>query len=169
MQTYRSRPTLLAAVERPAVLIHNRFIYERKNTMSKKYNLFISHSWTYSDVYDKLVALLEKDNSFQFSNYSVPKNDPVHTDGTDKQLYEAIKEQVSHTSVVLILAGVYSTYSKWINKEIKIAQEEFSSPKPIIAIQPWGAERTSTTVKDAANKIVSWNSKSIIDAIKELG
>ena len=137
--------------------------------MSKNYHLFISHSWDYSTTYDGLIALLDADLSFSYSNYSVPKDDPVHTNGTDKQLYEAIKEQVSHASVVLILAGVYSTYSKWINKEIKIAQTEFVVPKPIIAVQPWGAERTSTVVKNAANKIVGWTSKSVIDAIKELG
>jgi len=137
--------------------------------MSKTYHLFISHSWAYSDAYEKLVALLDKDENFIYKNYSVPKDDPVHTKGTDKELYDAIKEQISHASVVLILAGVYSSYSKWIDKEIKIAQTEFEEEKPIIAIEPWGAEKTSKKVKEAANQIVKWNSKSIIDAIKELG
>ena len=137
--------------------------------MRKTYHIFISHSWAYSDAYEKMVALLDKDGSFSYSNYSVPKDDPIHTNGTDKELYTAIKEKISHASVVLILAGVYSSYSKWIDKEIKIALEEFTTAKPIIAIQPWGAEKTSKKVKDAADKIVGWNSKSIIDAIKELG
>ena len=137
--------------------------------MSKTYNLFISHSWNYSDAYEKLLNLLDKDTSFSYKNYSVPKDDPVHTNGTDKELYEAIKEQMSHASVVLIMAGVYSTYSKWINKEIEIAQTEFSNPKPIIAVEPWGSEKTSVKVKDAADKIVRWNSSSIINAIKDLG
>lgn len=82
--------------------------------------------------------------------------------------YDAIKEQISHASVVLILAGVYSSYSKWIDKEITIAQTEFNSPKKIIAIEPWGAQKTSTKVKNAADSIVGWNSKSVIDAIKNL-
>lgn len=137
--------------------------------MSKIYNLFISHSWTYSDAYEKLLNLLNKDANFSYKNYSVPKNDPIHNVGTDKELYAAIKTQITQASVVLILAGVYSTYSKWINKEIKIAKTEFWTPKPIIAIEPWGAERTSKVVKDAADKIVGWNSSSIINAIKELG
>lgn len=55
--------------------------------MSKTYNLFISHSWAYSDTYDGLLRLLNKDYTFNYANYSVPKNDPVHTNGTDKQLY----------------------------------------------------------------------------------
>lgn len=137
--------------------------------MAKTYNLFISHSWTYSDAYEKLIGLLDKDSNFSYKNYSVPKDDPIHTKGTDKELYQAIKNQMSSCSVVLILAGVYASYSKWINKEIKIAQEEFSTPKKIIAIEPWGSEKTSTVVKDAADKIVKWNSSSVISAIKELG
>lgn len=136
--------------------------------MGKTYNLFISHSWAYSDAYEKLINLLNKDSTFTYKNYSVPKDDPIHTNGTDSELYDAIKEQISHASVVLILAGVYSSYSKWIDKEITIAQTEFNSPKKIIAIEPWGAQKTSTKVKNAADSIVGWNSKSVIDAIKNL-
>ena len=137
--------------------------------MSKTYHLFISHSWTYSDAYEKLLNLLNKDAYFSYTNYSVPQDDPIHSAGTDKELYAAIKAQIAQASVVLILAGVYSTYSKWINKEIQIAKSEFMIPKSIIAIEPWGSERTSKVVKDAADKVVGWNSSSIINAIKELG
>lgn len=136
--------------------------------MGKTYNLFISHSWAYTDAYEKLIQLLDKDPNFSYKNYSVPKNDPVHNAKTDRELYEAIKRQVSPSSIVIILAGVYSTYSKWINKEITIAKKEFIIPKPIIAVEPWASERTSKIVKDNADKIVKWNSKSIIAAIQEL-
>jgi hypothetical protein len=71
-------------------------------------------------------------------------------------------------SVILILAGVYASYSKWIDKEIQIAQNEFSSVKPIIAIRPRGSQRISTKVTDAADKIVGWNTESIVSAIREL-
>lgn len=136
--------------------------------MGKNHNLFISHSWAYSDAYEKLTQLLDKDSNFSYRDYSVPKNDPIHNAKTDQELYEAIKNQVSQSHVVIILAGVYSTYSKWINKEITIAKKEFNNPKPIIAVEPWGSERTSKTVKDNADIIVKWNSKSLIAAIKEL-
>lgn len=129
------------------------------------YNLFISHSWAYSDAYEKLTELLSDANYFSYNNYSVPKNDPIHNAQNQAELYEAIKKQISPSQVVLILAGVYATYSKWIDKEIKIAKSEFSLPKPIIAIQPWGAERTSQKVKDNADRIVGWNTSSIVTAI----
>lgn len=128
------------------------------------YRLFISHSWTYSDQYERLVQILNN-NGFYFYDHSVPKNDPVHTNGTQKQLREAITNHIRGTQCVLILAGVYSSYSKWINEEIQIAQ---SMGKPIIAIEPWGAERTSAVVKFAANRIVGWNGPSIIRAIQSL-
>jgi hypothetical protein len=64
------------------------------------------------------------------------------------------------------LAGVYSTYSKWINEEIVIAKKY---GKPIIAIEPWASEKTSKTVKDNADKTVKWQSSSIIQAIKKVG
>lgn len=129
------------------------------------YNLFISHSWTYSDAYENLTSLLDNMNYFTYKNYSVPKNDPIHNARNDRELYEAIEEQIKHASVVLILAGVYSSYSKWIDKEIEIAQ---NLDKPILAIEPWGAEKTSLKVKDSADKIVKWNGDSIVRAIREV-
>ncbi len=127
------------------------------------YNLFISHSWTYSDAYDKLVNLLDDAENFSYKNYSVPKNDPIHHAPYDYQLKAAIKNQMQHASCVLILAGVYSTYSKWINIEIQLAKE---MGKTIIAIEPRGAERTSLVVKQAADKVVGWNTKSIVNTIR---
>lgn len=136
--------------------------------MVKTFNLFISHSWAHTDAYEKIINLLNKDPYFSYKNFSVPKNDPIHTSGNDKELYEAIKRKISPCHGIIILAGVYSSYSKWIDKEIIICKNEFAIEKKIIAVEPWGSERTSKIVKDNADIIVSWNSKSIIKAIREL-
>lgn len=133
--------------------------------MSKNHHLFISHSWAYSDAYDKLTLMLRDKPYFSYSDYSVPKSDPIHTRGTDAELYAAIERKIIPCNVVIILAGVYSTYSKWINKEIRIAK---GNRKKILAIQPWGAEKTSKVVKDSADMIVKWNTDSIVAAIREL-
>ena len=134
----------------------------------RTHNLFISHSWTYGDAYSKLVSLLTNRPYFQYKDYSVPKDDPIHDARTDHQLYEAIKRQITPCGVVLILAGVYSTYSKWIDKEIHICKNEFETPKPIVAIEPWASEKTSRLVKNSANRIVKWRADSIVDAIRDL-
>lgn len=54
------------------------------------YNIFISHSWTHSDAYEKLINLLNSTNNFSYKNYSVPKNDPIHNAKYDYQLKAAI-------------------------------------------------------------------------------
>ncbi len=134
----------------------------------KTYNLFISHSWAYSDSYERLESLLRNKNYFNFNDYSVPKDDPIHTRGTDKELREAILQKMRPCSAVLILAGVYATYSKWIKHEIWIAKRSFNISKPIIAIEPWGSEKTSSIVKESADLIVGWNTESVVSAIREL-
>lgn len=132
------------------------------------YHLFISHSWSYSDAYEKLISLLNSKDHFRFRNYSVSRDNPIHFAGTDKQLSQAIQNQMAHCSVVLILAGLYATHSRWINIEIDLAKSSFNLPKPIIAIEPWGSEKTSVRVKLAADRIVRWNTESIIGAIRGL-
>ena len=130
----------------------------------KTYRLFISHSWAYGDAYDKLVSFFAEHSNFSWVDYSIPKDDPVHDANNDKQLYDAIKYKIQLVNCVVILAGVYSTYSKWINKEIEISKSVFS--KPLIGVEPWASEKTSKVVKDNADEIVKWQSSSIVSAIR---
>ncbi|MCY4174463.1 MAG: TIR domain-containing protein [Cyanobacteria bacterium MAG CAR3_bin_5] len=138
--------------------------------MTRTYNLFISYSWKHEGHYHGLENLLK---SFGFNNYSVPKDDPIHNAGNDTQLQQAIKNQISPCSAVIVLAGVYATYSKWINKEIDLAKGGlakggFIKPKPVISVRPWSNRRISQTVRDAADRLVGWNTQSVIGAIKKV-
>ncbi len=133
------------------------------------FNLFISHSWRHGDTYDRLINLLRQRSYFDFKDYSVPKDDPIHNAPTSSQLREAIKDRMRTCGVVLIMCGVYATYSKWINEEMDLTKNGFSRPKPIIGIKPRGYERLSTVVQEAADELVGWNTESIIDAIRKLG
>jgi len=82
-----------------------------------------------------------------------------------KALYQAIKTQMTFCHIVLLMGGVYATYSRWIDREIQCATQDLD--KPVIGIRPWGNDRISTTVQDAALTIVNWNSASIVAAIRE--
>jgi len=130
----------------------------------KRYRLFISHSWTYGDAYKRLVDFFNEHPNFLWHDYSVPKDDPIHNENNDTQLYNAIKEKISPVNCVVMLAGVYSTYSKWIKKEIQISKGDYS--KPIIAVEPWASEKTSKIVKENADEVVKWQSASIVSAIR---
>ena len=134
----------------------------------RTYNLFISHSWHYEDSYTQLIELLDNASYFDYRNFSVPKDNSIKIHNSryyETELRNKIAEKMKPCSVILILAGVYATYSKYINIEIEVAKE---LGKSIIAIEPWGSERTSLTVKINSNKIVKWNTNSIVNAIKEV-
>ena len=130
-------------------------------------HIFISHSWAYDKSYTGLISLLEGRGYFKFKDYSVPKDDPIHIkSGADyeKVLKERIKDQMRSCQAVLIIAGVYATYSDSIKLEIEAAQE---LGKPIIAIRPFGASRISSLAEQAADMVVGWNADSIVAALRE--
>lgn len=134
----------------------------------KTHHLFISHSWAHSNAYNSLLALLNRRSYFRFNDYSVPRDDPIHNARSVKALRVAIRQQMAPCGVVLILAGVYATYSKWIDEEISLARKGFNIPKPIVAIRPRGNLRVSKPVKEAADLVVGWNKDSIVAAIRSV-
>jgi len=129
----------------------------------KTYRIFISHAWTYSDEYDRLVDMLNKAPYFYWQNYSVPAYDPLHTK-TKRELEQSLYNQIRPTNIVIVLAGMYVPYREWIEKEIDIATE---MKKPIIGVVPWGGERIPLRVQNAVNEMVRWNTSSIVDAIRK--
>ena len=126
------------------------------------YNLFISHAWKYNNEYYNLVDLLNVAPYFYWKNYSVPEHDALDTT-TNKELDDALHNQIRPCSAVLIIAGMYYNYRKWIQREIKIANEY---NKPIIVIRPRGQERMPAELTSSEYHQVNWNTDSIISAIR---
>ncbi|MBT9548988.1 MAG: TIR domain-containing protein [Candidatus Sericytochromatia bacterium] len=121
-----------------------------------------NYSWKYEDEYNKIIEFLQNAPNFTYRNYSVPLDDPLQTK-TDKQLRDSLHNQIKPVNIVIVLAGMYVAYSKWIQAEIEIAQ---SYNKPIIGIRPWGGQVTPTAVSSAAKTVVAWQTSSIVDAIR---
>ncbi|HVN96115.1 MAG TPA: TIR domain-containing protein [Syntrophorhabdaceae bacterium] len=132
------------------------------------YKLFISHSWTYADAYERLIDLLNGAAGFSYKIYAVARDDPVHGALDQDRLYEAIRKQIARSQVVVLLAGVDASYDKWTDKEIEIAKREFAAQRPIIAIEAWDPDKTSQAVRCNADRLVTWNADSVVLAIKEL-
>lgn len=134
-------------------------------------NVFISHSWSYSDHYEKLSewifrgAWLYDQIPIDYRDYSVPKNDPIHNAPTAQALKDAIYQHIASSDVVVIPTGMYANYSDWIQKEIDGADQH---KRPILAVDPWGQESASSVVKDAAAECVGWNKNSVVSAIWRL-
>ena len=53
-------------------------------------------------------------------------------------------------------------------RRLKLQRKNFVPQKSIIAIEPWGSERTSLVVKENADRVVKWNTESVVFAIREL-
>lgn len=138
---------------------------------TRQIHVFVSHSWSYSNHYNTLSDWIFNKNwsvgqaSLDFRDFSVPRNDPIHNANNDTQLRQALYNQISRSHVIVIPTGMYAAYSKWIQKEIDGA---IGYGKPILAVHPWGAQRTSADVVAAATKIVGWNAEPVVKAIWEL-
>lgn len=138
---------------------------------TKQIHVFISHAWAYSGHYDTLSGWIFNEKwssgqaSLDFRDFSVPKNDPIHNANNDTQLKQALFNQISRSHVIVIPTGMYTNYSRWIQKEIEAAT---GYAKPILGINPWGALRTSKVVSSVAAKTVGWNKNSVVGGIWEL-
>lgn len=128
------------------------------------YRLFISHAWRYSERYQRAISFLNAAPNFSWKNYSVPI-DKKFEQMSIRALQEELRDQIRPTQCVVVLAGMYAAHSNWIQFEIDFAK---SLNKPILGIVPWGAERTPKSVTVAADKMVGWNSATIISGIREI-
>ena len=130
----------------------------------KTYDLFLSHVWRKTDnsEYYRLEKLLNEANFFYWRNYSVPEQDPLGTK-TDRELRQALDRQIRPINCFLVVSGMYVYHRKWIQEEIDIA---LSYGKPIIGIVPWGQVRVPMEVKNVAKTMVSWQTTSIVSAIR---
>lgn len=128
-----------------------------------KYNIFISHAWDYNEDYYKLENWL--DETIDWKNMSIPKHDAKEAKN-DTELFQMIENNIKNSSIFLVIGGMYVPQSnrKWIQKEIEIAKRY---GKYIIAIKPRGNQNIPKILQENTDIIVGWNSKSIIDAIKD--
>ena len=139
--------------------------------MSKhQIHVFISHSWSYSGHYEKLSNWVFGENwsvgqaSLDFRDFSVPRSDPIHNANSEQALRKAIYDKIGRSHAVVIPTGMYVEHSTWIKKEIEGAK---FYGKPILGVNPWGQQRTSTVVQKHAQDVVGWNKQSVVDKLWE--
>ena len=130
------------------------------------YNLFISHAWKYNDDYDRLVNLLNSENSFSWLNWSAPEDKPAIPEGMvapNQVVLDAIARKINMSDCVLVISGMYVNHSDWILAEMEIAQK---LGKPLIGVEPWGSERVPSAVREKTNVDIGWQTSSVIQAVR---
>ena len=124
--------------------------------------MFISHSWKYVEELEKLRSLLEAKGYFEIEFTEVPPSEKINSKN-NTYIKSRLREKIVDSDVVLGIAGMYASYSDWMEWELATA---VACEKKVVGVLPRGAERVSTTVSNYATTIVRWNTDSIVDAIK---
>jgi len=107
--------------------------------------------------------LLDSAQGFEYFDHSVSSEDPIDA-RLPNHLRKKIRDQMRSTSVVLVLGGMYVSYSDWIQEEIEMANE---MEKPIIGVKPPKNDRVPKMLQEHAAEIVEADGTEILDAINQ--
>lgn len=130
--------------------------------MAKNYQVFVSHSWDYSEDLEKLKNLLEERGYFNVTFTEVTKDEPINSTNA-VYIKSRLKAKIVASNAFLALAGIYASHSDWMIWELQTAKD---NGIPIIGIIPRGQERISSEVYSRSIIDVKWNTESIVDAIR---
>ncbi|MDO9578397.1 MAG: TIR domain-containing protein [Candidatus Cloacimonadales bacterium] len=130
--------------------------------MAKTYNVFISHSWAYIQDLKNLRTLLEERGYFNVEFEEATPDEPIDSENAE-YIKRRLREKIKNSDIVLGIAGVYASYSEWIEWELDTA---IKNDIPIIGVIPRGQERISTIVSSRSKEDIRWNTESIVSAIK---
>ncbi len=131
--------------------------------MAKTYSIFISHSWQNSDALESLRKLLNDRGYFNVEFEEVSKDEPINSTNA-YYIKQRLAEKIGNSNIVIGLAGMYASYSDWMEWELDKALD---LEVPIIGVIPRGQERISTTVSSRSKIDVRWNTESIVAAIRD--
>jgi hypothetical protein len=130
--------------------------------MAKQHEIFISHSWKYENDLINLRNLLTTRSYFNVNFREVSQDVAINSENAN-YIKAVLKQRILASNVFLAIAGVYATYSDWMEWEIKTAK---ANGIRVIGVVPWGQVRVSSTVSGLADEVVNWNTESIVNAIR---
>ena len=130
------------------------------------YSIFLSHSWVEQDGVERITSLLEsyriKTGDFSYEYYSVSKDDPSQFLPSNKALQQSIEEKMKHCGCLVILAGVFAEFKRFINLELDAAK---AMNIPVIVVEAADPKYTSHQEKRAAVAKIGWSDTELGDAI----
>lgn len=130
--------------------------------MAKTYKIFISHSWDHVDDLRRLRNLLEQRGYFHVEFTEASPDNPINSDKS-KYIRIILSQKIESSDIVLCIAGIYASYSDWMEWELDKAIEKNI---PIVGVIPRGKTNISRIVANRAKETVKWNTESIVSAIR---
>ena len=111
-----------------------------------------------------MVDLLDSRDYFRWEDYSMPEEDPADA-ASSKELIRILKRQIKYSSALIVISGMDVSQSDWIKAEINIA---VNKGKPILGVRPRGNKRTPKKVRKNSDKLVNWNTESIVEGVRRI-
>ena len=90
--------------------------------MAKTYNVFISHSWSHVNDLKRLRSLLNAKGYFNVEFMEVAPMHPIRSANT-YYVRQQLSERIKSSDIVLGIAGMYASYSEWMEWELNKAVE----------------------------------------------
>ncbi|MEY4761969.1 MAG: hypothetical protein RLZZ200_1825 [Pseudomonadota bacterium] len=125
--------------------------------------LFVAHAWVESDDYHRLFEYLESSGKFYYRNTARPEARP--SGGVESER-TALRQQIADAEIIIAPTSVYRQDSELLLFELEHARQ---NSKPILLIKPFGVVTVvPAPVMALGNRIVEWNQRELIAAIREL-
>jgi hypothetical protein len=125
------------------------------------FRIFPAHAWERDDEYLRLFEYLESTTNFFYQNVCDPDASPAGESVAERRtrILAAMKE----AEVLLMPAATYLAHRDWADFLISAAE---AHDLPIVALEHFGPQDLPEALREKADKVVGWNSRSIEDAIR---
>jgi hypothetical protein len=132
--------------------------------------VMIGHRWGSHEQYERLVSLISTwlDLGVEWENWSIPKTNPIPTDGSDIATEAAVDRRLrtlaDQRGVLVVAARAGITFSEICRHEIRGAR---LLNVPVIVARPMDVNG-STFATERADRICSWRGEVVARAVAEL-
>ncbi|MBT8131254.1 MAG: TIR domain-containing protein [Gammaproteobacteria bacterium] len=124
--------------------------------------LYATHLWRLDDEYLRLFDYLGDVENFYYVNLSKPEEEPV---GDALAARDSLLDQIQGAELVIVLSSQYNENPDLIDLQLTTAKRH---GKPILAVEAFGPDPVPEKIQSAADHVVEWYARNIVDAIKML-
>lgn len=136
--------------------------------MTRAPHIYISHSWSTGDSYDKLQRILRSAPECNGRLLCLPKDDPIHATGADYELRGEMRKLMTQAQILIVQVGAYDKLKRWVDEEIDLARGGFTHRRPVLAIVPFGHEALAAALEQRVDVLVPWSASEIVAATARL-
>jgi hypothetical protein len=124
--------------------------------------VFVTHVFSDHPDYHRVFEYLESASNFFYTNCSKP--DDIPATGGQEAIRDTLLEQIRSAEIVIVVSSMFSENRNLITFEMDVAQ---AAELPLIALEPFGGTgKVPAEVEARSAEIVSWNERTMVDAIR---